>query len=270
MRVSHGAEVVSGKVAGINSTIRFARRQWDVSVVGQQDLNTDRLSVALSIQYNTDWAWLGAEGRMIDDQITLTQRARGTIGIDQGITFSSTAIDHAQARFRVFTDTNLNGVLDDNESLLYTPMIKVNNYQITRRLSGEFTTQDLSPNETYTVEITPESIVDPMLYPVTGYRFAFVAQAGRTRTMDVALQPLPVMEGHITGWGAAYEILRVTVVGNSVTKELDVYRDGGFFTLLPPGRYDVTVVNQITNQFITQRTVTFRAGAPDIIIDVAQ
>ncbi|MCY4234590.1 MAG: hypothetical protein OXE59_12735 [Bacteroidetes bacterium] len=270
MRVSHGAEVVSGKVAGINSTIRFARRQWNVSVVGQKDLNTDQLSVALSVQYNTDWAWLGAEGRMVDDQITLTQRARGTIGIDQGITFSSTAIDHAQARFRVFTDTNLNGVLDDNESLLYTPMIKVNNYQITRRLSGEFTTQDLSPNETYTVEITPESIVDPMLYPVTGYRFAFVAQAGRTRTMDVALQPLPVMEGHITGWGAAYEILRVTVVGNSVTQELDVYRDGGFFTLLPPGRYDVTVVNQITNQFITQRTVTFRAGAPDIIIDVAQ
>ncbi len=268
IRVSHGAEVISGQIHDVSSTIRIARRDWNFSVSGQQDLYQDQTTVSASVQFNTDWAWLGMETRMIDEDILLTQRARGTIGIDQGITLSAIAQDNAQARFRIFVDKNLNGVLDENEDLLDTPEIKVNSYYIMRRWSGELYTKDLSPNQTYTVTIIPESIRDPMLYPITGYRFGFVAQAGRTRRLDIALQPLPLMQGRITGWNSAHELLRITVIGSNISRELDVYRDGGFFALLPPDEYEFTVSNLLTDDVILQKVYRFDDDTSEILISL--
>lgn len=267
-RLAGGAELSREGLSSVNSTLRLSRHGWDAALIAERDVIYNLTTLSASLQFNTDYAWLGAESRYRAGQISLMQRARGTVGIDRGITFTALSSENALARFRVFVDTNFNGSLDDSETLLYTPEIHVNSFIITRRVSGELYTHDLSPNERYTVTITPESIENPLLYPITGYRFAFIAQAGRTRTLDVALQPLPLMQGRIEGWHAANEILRVSVVGAGLSHDLEVYRDGGFFALLPPGDYVFTVVNQITKEFVASRTARFAEGVGDIIINI--
>jgi len=94
--------------------------------------------------------------------------------------------ENVQERFRFY----VNGNLDDNEGVYHAPNLRVGSFPVHRHFSGDLVTTGLSPNETYTVDIFPESIPNPLLYPVMGYRFAFIAQAGRTREIDIALQPV--------------------------------------------------------------------------------
>lgn len=127
---------------------------------------------------------------------------------------------------------------------------------------------NLIPHETYRVEITRESITDPLLHPVTGYRFAFVATPGRTRYVDILLQPLPTIFGQLTGWQGSYTVLLVQLrridpmraQDAESTYALPVYQNGGFFAQLLSGTYQATATNLLTGEVVAAAALNVAAG----------
>ena len=268
IRISAGTEVGQRKIQKVQSALRFSSRRWLLAVQGERDIEQGRSQLRVSAQLETDWAWLGIDSRIDAEDVRLTQRARGTVGIDRGIIFSAIVQDNAQAVFRVFVDDNLNGKLDDTEQAMRAPRLDLHSHPLHRRTSGEFRAMNLSPNETYTVTLLAESITNPLLYPVTGYEFAFVAEAGRTRYIDIPLQLLPLVEGQVTGWTGAHELLSVVVSGMGIERTLDVYRDGAFFTQIPAGIYDISVLDRITLEVLAHEVHTLDHSSPQILIDL--
>ena len=139
--------------------------------------------------------------------------------------------ENSQAILRPFVDTNLNGAHDAGEEIAYEMRIMAGSLNLLHRSSGEIQVLNLQPHKIYPIHISPSSIPDPSLHPLTGFEFAITAPPGRTRYIDISLQPLPVLEGQITGWEGPFPVQQVLVQGQAI----DVYRDGGFFMQTHPG-----------------------------------
>jgi len=268
LRVTAGAEVSQSSVKDMRSDLMVSKDRWHLSIGAQHEVDRDATNLRASLQVSTDWAWLGTNSDYIDGRVSIDQNARGAIGLGRRITFSATHRENAQAVFRFFEDTNLNGELDDLEKILHGPSLQVGSAPLLRRFSGDLVTSSLTPDETYTVTILPATIVNPLLHPLTGYRFAFIAQAGRTREIDIALQPLSIVTGMVQGWEGANELLVITISSETIEQTLDVYRDGGFFTQIPSGTYILMIRNILTNEVLYREARSVGHNEGSIIIQI--
>ena len=111
--------------------------------------------------------------------------------IGEDIRLSALYEERTEAVIRLYVDSNLNGELDAGESLSLRHRVNIPTAALSHRANGEVVARNLDPYFVYSVSILPESIINPLLHPATGYRFAFEATPGRTRYIDVPLQPLP-------------------------------------------------------------------------------
>ncbi len=266
VRLGAGIEVDPQAIHRYTSSLQVSRRRWHLSVAGSRSSTPSSTNLTATFYVNTDWAWLGTHSTLSDERRTLTQTARGTVGIGRRITLSSIHRENAQAVIHFFVDTNRNGVRDEGEQVLHSPSVRVGSFPISRRFSGDLVVSDLSPNERYTVDIFPESIEDPLLYPATGYRFAFIAQAGRTREIAIALQPMALVVGTLQGWTGAYELLQIRIQNDQTVQDLAVYHDGGFFTQIPPGTYELIVSNSLTKEKIWEEPLQIESPADPVTI----
>ena len=267
-RITAAAVTESGAILEIQSGLHLSKRLWTVTLGARRHIEAASTELVGSVQLNTDWAWLGFNGENRGGDVVLSQNARGTVGIGRGLTFSSIHRENAKVIFRFFEDLNRNGEKDGQESIVYGATLRGSNFGISRRFSGDLVTGDLSPNATYTATIEESSIDNPMLYPATGYRFGFVAQAGRTRILEIPLQPMIVMTGAIQGWDRANELLQIEMINDEdVSQTLDVYRDGGFFAQISRGTYVLIIRTLIDGKVLYRGTHTITQEP--LIIDIS-
>lgn len=230
----------------------------------------DHVTVTAAVQLNTEWVWLHTYARLAGDYFSHRQGLRGAIGLGRAITFSAMHQENTLVDLRIFTDTNLNGLRDAGEGVRYDVEVSIRNQAARRRRNGVIRTRNLEPYAVYTVEIQAQTIQDPTLQPATGYVFSFTAEPGGLRTIDIPLQPLLMVTGQVIGWPGVQEVLEVNLSANGEDRTLPVYRDGGFFTQLRPGLYEVRLVNRISGEtvMIALREVT--PEAPSIILTYAR
>lgn len=232
--------------------LQYARGLWFGAVGAERSSITGHYATRARIQINTGWMWLSARSEMSGSEVRHWQSARGTVSLGNGIALSSLHEENTEAVIRIFADTNLNGAMDPGEAVSYDALISVPERAPNRASSGVWRLLNLEPHATYTVTITRESIIDPNLHPATGYVFAFVAEPGRTRRIDIPLQPLPVLTGQVSGWPAAYELLKLSA--SSEVHRLPIYSDGAFLAQLPPAEYEVLLKHRITGAKVRETT----------------
>lgn len=235
-------------------------KDWAGRVQLRQSMQSDALEVYGAFQVNTDWAWLDAQGGWSGGDLFHSQALRGTIMIGEDIRFSALYEERTQAVIRLFVDTNLNGELDADEALSLRHRLNMPTAALSHRATGEVIAPNLDPYFVYSVSILPESIINPLLHPATGYRFSFVATPGRTRYIDVPLQPLPTVSGRLTDWVGSYTVLQVQLRRGEVMAQSEVYQDGAFIAQVLPGDYQVTIINLLTGQSVSKTDMTVVIG----------
>ena len=108
--------------------------------------------------------------------------------------------------------------------------------------------------------------------PATGYTFSFIADPGRTKIIDIPLQRMPMVTGTVRGMTISPSRLRLLVFqGDEQVEAADLYRDGGFTLLLPPGRYDLRLVDVLDKHTFdgVARSIVVEPGSPEpLVIDL--
>jgi len=260
------ASITDQQIQSYEGGILASGRKWSSGVKVTEQRHG--LEVRGSLQFNTDWAWFHSRGGYADGEFFHTQTLQGTIMIGEDIRFAALYEQRTQAVIRLFMDTNLNGVLDAGESLSYRHQIDMDGHLLLHRTDGEVIAPNLIAYRTYPIHIHEESLPDPLYHPATGYRFAFVATPGRTRYLNIALQPLPTVFGQLTEWDGSYTVLQVQLHNSSGVRILDVYQDGAFFAPIPPENYRATIVNLLTNETINETNVDLTHGQHSFTLSV--
>ena len=148
------------------------------------------------------------------------------------------------AVLRIFEDEDGDGIYDANERIMPEVEAQLYHAGMRREKDGVLRASYLEPYAAYQVQIMERSIRDPNLIPQAGYAFSFIADPGRSKTMDIPLsRPLSV-KGTIKGLRRAPSRVRIAVwQGGAEVRTADVYRDGGFFLRLTPGRYTLRLTD---------------------------
>lgn len=266
VRARAGVEARDQKDISYRGGTHLFGRTWTGAVQLEYFARSGELGITASAQINTDWVWMNTGIRYRGAQVEHIQSVRGAILFGKDIRFSAIYRESTQAIFRFFVDANVNGELDSGETLFLYPRIQIPTIAVSHRPGGEVAAINLEPHRTYSVQILPESITDAVLYPVTGYRFSFVATPGRTRYIDIALQPLPFVSGRLTGWDTGYASLRIELYDRGERRELDVYSDGGFIVNIPAGEYPLTVIDRLTGTVVMQDALIVRSGMNQVMI----
>lgn len=262
------AETAGTRIVSYQAGAFMSGYTWSTGVQMQRSIETGAMEIRGHLQLNTEWAWFDARAGWDEGWFSHSQTLRGTVMLGEDIRFGALYAEQTQAVIRLFTDSNLNGILDGGESLYLRHRLNVGRLATHHRANGEVIAKNLVPHEVYRVEIARETIIDPLLHPATGYRFAFVATPGRTRYIDIPLQPLPTISGQLTGWVGSYTVLQVHLqpvdplhaLDLEATSTLPVYQDGGFFAQLPPGVYQLTATNLLTGEVVAAAALDVAAG----------
>lgn len=262
--VEGGTEMTADGIRSIRGAVHGYRGAWSGRLQVLRDVERSETGLSLFVQLNSDWVQGSALIQSRAGQFQHHQSLRGTVLIGEDFRFSALFHENTQAIFRPFVDMNLNGTKDPEEPIAYGTRIRMGGGNILNRSSGEIQALNLEPYKIYPAEIIQSSIPDPTLYPVTGYVFSITSRPGRTRYIDIPLQPLPVLEGRITGWDGPYTLLQVYLNGQAV----DVYRDGGFFLQTPPGEARITVRHLLTDRTMIEMDTSIQTGHNSITIPI--
>ena len=235
-------------------------RTWSARVHLRRSMQADDLEIHGTFQVNTEWAWFDARGGWSGGDLFHSQALRGTIMVGEDIRFSALYAERTQAVIRLFLDANLNGELDVGETLSLRHRVSMPTVALSHRANGEVVAPNLDPYFVYSVSILPESIINPLLHPATGYRFSFVATPGRTRYIDVPLQPLPTVSGRLTDWSGSYTALQVQLRRGEFMQQSEVYQDGAFIAQALPGTYQVSVIDLLTGETLSETALTVVIG----------
>ena len=249
--------------------LSWNHRKWNVSAGATGRLDTNYRSWYLRFQLNTNAIWANAAVENRGGTMVFSQSTRGTMYVDRTVTFASQPQETSQAILTVFVDEDFDGVRDSDEEVTDGVALRVASLPTYRRDDGALRVVNLVPNATYPVEIVAETLPDAALYPEPGYRFGFVAEPGRTKRIDIPLQPLPIILGSITGWPHSTQVLEVVFVGPDGEVRVPVYQDGGFLTQLIPGTYTVRVVNSIDGAQLLETERYITTDPDQIVLDVS-
>ena len=253
-RVGKGIVLAEFRLDGFGNDVRayvanvqYRAQRLDVGV-SVSHLGRHELLPRVRVQWHTNWSWLSAESSWAGDIATHQQGARGAASVGRDISLSALHRETTQAIFRVFVDTNLNGRRDQGEPTDEAVELNMPTQALIRRNNGDLRAMNLVPYAVYVVEVLAPTINNPNLVPATGYRFAFTAEPGRTRRIEIPLQPLVPVMGQITGWSLAFEVLEVVLSSATEQLTVPVFGDGGFVVQLPPGLWEVAVVNRLSGE----------------------
>ena len=198
-----------------------------------------------------------------------THSGYGSVSVGPGIRFSDGALDDTGALVRVFDDRNRNGRRDAGDPILDDVAVQVWHATQSRRGDGAVRVSHLSPYTTYQVELVEQTIHDPLLRPATGYTFSFMADPGHTKHIDVPLQRLPLVRGHIQTGGLAPARLRVEVLrGAETVSSTPVYSDGGFVLRLEGGHYELRVVDVVDGVVLRAQPLDVPRSSGALDVDV--
>ena len=257
-RVGRGIILAELRLDGLGNDVRayvanvqYRARRIDMGL-SMSMVDRYELIPRVRVQWHTNWSWLRAEASQAGGIATFEQSARGSASMGRDVSLSALHRESTQAVFRVFVDTNLNGRLDQGEPTDNAVELNMPSQALIRKKNGELRAMNLVPYAVYLVEVLAPTINNPNLVPSTGYRFAFTAEPGRTRHIDIPLQPLIPVMGQITGWSLAFELLEVTLSNGTEQVSAPVFADGGFVVQLPPGIWQVAVVNGLSGEEVVR------------------
>lgn len=256
IQIEAGAETTASGLRSFHGTTRADRGSWSARLQVARYVERNETGLSLFVQLNSDWVRGSAMLQSRGGQLQHHQSLQGTLLIGEDLRFSALFHENTQVIFRPFTDLNLNGVMDSGEPIAYGTRIRMGSGNLLHRSSGEIQAINLEPYKIYPAEIVQSSILDPTLHPVTGYVFSITSRPGRTRYIDLPLQPLPVLEGRITGWDGPYPLLQIHVEGQII----DVYRDGGFFLQTPPGETRLSVRHLLSGHTLLGLDISIQQG----------
>ena len=215
--------------------------------------STQVLSGYITLQVRTP---AGSIRSRADAGGTHTHSAYGTISIGPGIRLGDGALDDTGATLHLFDDLNRNGRQDREDPVVGGVDVVLRHASLSRRSDGTFFASHLEPYAAYQVEIMESSIRDPLLRPVTGYTFSFLADPGRTKTVTIALQRLPLLRGRITTSAFAPSRLKVVALqGEEAVATAPVYSDGGFALRLESGRYLLRLVDVVDERVVGEQAL---------------
>ncbi len=86
--------------------------------------------------------------------------------------------------------------------------------------------------------------------------------------MDIPLQTLPAVAGRLTDWRGSTTILQVQLYRSGFQEDLDVYQDGAFVTQVPPGTYQVKIVNLLTKELVMETSLQVEHGVNEPVISL--
>lgn len=264
------AESAGVRPTAYEAGVSASGRVWSTGLQVRRSVQSGDLEVRAHLQLNTQRAWLDVRAGWDEEGYRHSQTLRGTIMVGEDIRLAALYTERTQAVIRLFTDTNLNGILDGGERLHLHARVDVGHLSVQHRATGEVIAPNLVPHEVYRVQIEPTSIPDPLLHPATGYTFAFHATPGKTRYIDVPLQMLPTIAGQLTGWPGSYSALQVHLQPQSHPNPttVDVYQDGAFFAQLLPGSYHATIINRLTGEEVAAQALIVAPGANAPVISI--
>lgn len=199
---------------------------------------------ALTLRLDAPFSGFSSRGAYSGAAFTHEESLYGSIELSPRPRLTRGALQESSAVIRIFEDLSGDGHYQPDEPL--RPEVKVQLYQagLTRQPDGTLRASFLQPFTEYQVQVLERSIRDPLLTPLAGYTFSFIADPGRTKRIDIPLQRMPVVTGYVRGMEIAPSRLRLLVSrGEEQVETADLYRDGGFTLRLPPGRYELSLVD---------------------------
>lgn len=172
---------------------------------------------------------------------------------------------------RIFEDEDGDGVYDANERIMPEVEAQLYHAGVRREKDGALRASYLEPYAAYQVQIIERSIRDPNLSPQAGYSFSFIADPGRSKTIDIPLsRPLSV-KGTIRGLQRAPSRVRVAVwQGDAQVHTADVYRDGGFFLRLTAGRYILRLTDMLNGDVLGAQPLIVAPGKTSSVVFMVQ
>ena len=223
----------------------------------------------LTLRLDSPFSGFSSQGVYNGSALSHEQTIYGSIELSRRPQFTRGALQSSSAVIRVFEDLSSDGHFQSGEPI--RPEVQVQLYQagLERRRDGTLRAGFLQPYGAYQVQIIERSIRDPLLTPATGYTFSFIADPGHTKQIDIPLQRVPIVTGYVRGLEMAPSRLRLLVFkGDEQVETADLYRDGGFTLRLPPGRYELRLVDVITGRPFTSdaRSIFVQPGGQEPLV----
>lgn len=171
------------------------------------------------------------------------------------------------AILRIFEDEDGDGVYDANERIMPEVEAQLYHAGLRREKDGALRAAYLEPYAAYQVQIIERSIRDPNLSPQDGYSFSFIADPGRSKTIDIPLSRSLSIKGTIEGLQRAPSRVRVAAwQGDVEVRTADVYRDGGFFLRLTAGRYTLRLTDMLTGDVLGAQPLVVVPGKGSSVV----
>ena len=244
-----------------------ALRNWSFGFNAAWEVVARRFVGGFTLQINTPLATLTARSRQSANGLFHAQSLQGSINVGSDLSLSRAMNQESAALLRIFEDSNGNGRKEKDEPLLPHVQAQLFHAAWERAPDGALYASYLEPYASYQVQILEASVHDPRLQPATGYTFSFVADPGRTKVIDVAMQRLSWLRGTIANADRAPSRMRVRIVG---VQEAPVFRDGGFTMQAKPGTYTLLVEDVLTNEVLHTQSVYIAASPPSIVLDLSR
>ena len=239
---THGSERQAVGQSGIEGFLSGKRVSLGFSA--GYDFHARDFTGGLTLRLDAPFSGFSSRGTYSGSMVSHEETLYGSLELGRQPRLTRNSLQRSSAVIRVFEDLSGDGHYQSNEPL--RPEVQVQLYQagLTRLPGGTLRASFLQPFTEYQVQILERSILDPLLVPATGYTFSFIADPGRTKRIDIPLQRMPVVAGYVRGMEIAPSRLRLLVSrGGEQVETADLYRDGGFTLRLPPGKYELRLVD---------------------------
>ena len=238
----HGFAALKRFSLGIETSYDVRQKAWNIGATLRADIGVATLNSSVD-QSGHQWHTL-----------------RGSASIGSKMRLSQASHSRSSAVLRVFEDRNGNKKLDAGELL---PEVEAQLYHasLQRMRDGTLRAEHLEPFTAYQVQILESSIRDPLLRPLPGYDFSFIADPGRTKVVDIPLVRPAHIVGRIDIQDRAASRLEVRVLDDAVTSTAAaVYRDGGFSLRLHPGHFVLQLRDVVSGDVLAEQELNV---APD-------
>ena len=236
------------------------------------------VSVGLSVGHGTELSGFNASPSLRLDTTgvsiesrhsrrTHTLAAFGTLDMGPRPRLLRGGGQESAAVLRIFEDEDGDGVFDANERIMPEVEAQIYHAGLRREKDGALSAAYLEPYAAYQVQIIERSIRDPNLSPQAGYSFSFIADPGRSKTIDIPLSRPLSIKGTIEGLRRAPSRVRVAVwQGGAQVRTADVYRDGGFFLRLTAGRYTLRLTDMLNGDVLGAQPLVVAPGKGSSVV----
>lgn len=250
---------------GMDGHLTLRRMSFGMSA--SYDAHLGRWEARLSLRTDLRVAAISSRVGMQGGVLHHDHTAYGSIALGRMPRLSAQALAGSSAVLRIFADENHNGRLDGAERILPHVEAQLFHAGLSRTRSGALRASNLEPFTAYQVRILEATIRDPLLRPVPGYTFSFVADPGGTKILDIPLVRLPRVAGTVVAPDRAASRLRVRAIrSGAIVDRADVYRDGAFALSLTPGSYVLQLVDVVSGEALGKASLDVAPGSDRLAV----